>query len=315
MKIVILDGHATNPGDLSWEEVEKLGETAVYPRSTAAQAIERIGDAEVVLTNKVPITREIMDACPNIRYVGLISTGTNIMDLSLAKERGIAVTNVPGYSTDSVAQMAIALLLSYTNRVAEHAQSVRGGNWSKSKDYCFWDYPIIELAGKTLGVIGLGQTGQATARIAAALGMKTVAYSRTKKNVDIEQTDLDDLLSRADYISLNCPLTEQTKNLICRENIAKMKDGAVIINTGRGPLVDNNAVCDALDSGKLAAFLADVNFDEPPKADDRLIAHEKAVFTPHIAWASIEARSRLVDAVAENLRSWMKGGKLNRVEL
>lgn len=315
MKIVILDGHATNPGDLSWEEVEKLGETAVYPRSTTAQAIERIGDAEVVLTNKVPITREIMDACPNIRYVGLISTGTNIMDLSLAKERGIAVTNVPGYSTDSVAQMAIALLLSYTNRVAEHAQSVRGGKWSKSKDYCFWDYPIIELAGKTLGVIGLGQKGQATARIAAALGMKTVAYSRTKKNVDIEQTDLDDLLSRADYISLNCPLTEQTKNLICRENIAKMKDGAVIINTGRGPLVDNNAVCDALDSGKLAAFLADVNFDEPPKADDRLIAHEKAVFTPHIAWASIEARSRLVDAVAENLRSWMKGGKLNRVEL
>ena len=315
MKIVILDGHATNPGDLSWEEVEKLGETAVYPRSTAAQAIERIGDAEVVLTNKVPITREIMDACPNIRYVGLISTGTNIMDLSLAKERGIAVTNVPGYSTDSVAQMAIALLLSYTNRVAEHAQSVRGGKWSKSKDYCFWDYPIIELAGKTLGVIGLGQTGQATARIAAALGMKTVAYSRTKKNVDIEQTDLDDLLSRADYISLNCPLTEQTKNLICRENIAKMKDGAVIINTGRGPLVDNNAVCDALDSGKLAALRADLNFDEPPKADDRLIAHEKAVFTPHIAWASIEARSRLVDAVAENLRSWMKGGKLNRVEL
>lgn len=315
MKIVILDGHATNPGDLSWAEVEKLGETTVYPRSTIEQAIERIGDAEAVLTNKVPITRRIMDACPNIRYVGLISTGTNIMDLPLAKERGIAVTNVPGYSTDSVAQMAIALLLSYTNRVAEHAKSVREGKWSKSLDYCFWDYPIIELAGKTLGVIGLGQTGQATAKIAAALGMKTVAYSRTKKDVDIEQTDLDDLLSRADFISLNCPLTEQTKNLICRENIAKMKDGAVIINTGRGPLVDNSAVCDALDSGKLAAFLADVNFDEPPNADDKLIAHEKATFTPHIAWASIEARSRLVDAVAENLKSWMNGGKLNRVEL
>lgn len=315
MKIVILDGHATNPGDLSWAPIERLGETTLYPRSTIEQAAERIGDAEVVLTNKVPITQEIMDACPNIKYIGLISTGTNIMDLPLAKSRGIAVTNVPGYSTDSVAQMAIALILSYTNRVAEHNIRVKEGAWAASPDYCFWDYPIIELAGKTLGVIGLGQTGLATARIAAALGMKVVAFSRSKKHADVEQVELNELLARADFISLNCPLTEQTENIICADNIERMKDGAVIVNTGRGQLVDNAAVCAALDSGKLAAFLADVNVKEPPDADDKLIAHEKAIFTPHIAWASLQARGRLIDAVAENLRSWMNGGTLNRVEL
>ena len=225
------------------------------------------------------------------------------------------MTNVPGYSTDSVAQMAIALLLSYTNRVAEHAQSVRGGKWSKSKDYCFWDYPIIELAGKTLGVIGLGQTGQATARIAAALGMKTVAYSRTKKNVDIEQTDLDDLLSRADYISLNCPLTEQTKNLICRENIAKMKDGVILLNTARGPLICEQDLKEALVSGKVSYAAMDVVETEPIPEDSPLLSAPNVLITPHIAWAAKETRQRLMDIAVENLSAYVHGKPIHVVNL
>lgn len=321
MKIVILDGYSLNPGDLDWSVFSDMGETVVYDRTPVddeKEIMRRIGDSEIILTNKTPISRAILERCPAVRYVGLLSTGYNVVDVEAARERGIPVCNVPGYGTASVAQMTIALLLEICHRVGHHNQAVHAGRWSESVDYCFWDGTLIEAAGKTMGIVGFGSIGQAVGRIAEALGMTIIAsgpHPWGEGERPAPYVPLEELLGRSDVVSLHCPLFPETRGLINRETIAKMKDGAILLNTGRGPLLVEQDVTDALNSGKLYAAGVDVAETEPIPAASPLLTAKNCVITPHIAWAPLEARRRLMDIAAGNLRSFLSGKPVNAVNL
>jgi len=316
MKIVVLDGQTGNPGDLSWEGLERLGELTVYartPHDDKRVIIERIGDAEAVITNKVPVTAEILDACPDIKYIGVLATGYNVVDLEAAKEKGIPITNIPAYSTDAVAQFVFALLLEICHHVGHHNQAVKEGKWSRSIDFCFWDYPQTELSGKTMGIVGFGRIGQATARIAKAFGMNVIVNTPRPGGPEEEFVSLEELYSRADVISLHCPLSPETKGMINKDSISKMKDGVILINASRGPLVEERDLADALASGKVRAAGVDVASVEPINEDNPLLTAENCIITPHIAWASKESRQRLMDIAVNNLGAFIKGAPINVV--
>ena len=316
MKIVILDGFTANPGDLSWKGLEELGMLTVYDRTKPEETIARAAEADIVLTNKVIINREMMAQLPQLKYIGVLATGYNVVDIEAAHERGIIVTNVPAYSTESVAQMVFAHLLTVTNRTEHYAIQNRQGRWSKNPDFCYWDFPHLELAGKTIGIVGLGNIGRRVAEIALAFGMQVKAL--TSKSADtlpagIEKADLEVLLATSDVISLHCPLTDTTRHLINRDTLSVMRPSAILINTGRGPLVDDQAVASALAEGKLAAFCADVLTEEPPKADNPLLSQPNAFITPHIAWATEEARSRLLQVAISNVQAFLNAKPQNVV--
>lgn len=310
MKICILDGYSLNPGDLDWSPVERLGDVTLFDRTPADKIVERAADADIVLTNKVPFSADTLRQLPRLRFICVLATGYNIIDTEAAARQGVVVANIPAYSTMSVAQMAFAHILNITNHVASYAREVADGKWTNCPDFCFWDSALTELAGKTMGIVGLGNTGMATARIAVAMGMKVVAL--TSKSADtlpegITPAPLDDVLASADVVSLHCPLTPSTRHLINAASIAKMKPSAILINTGRGPLVDEQAVADALNSGRLAAFGADVLSQEPPRGDNPLLSARNCFLTPHIAWATLEARTRLMSTATENVRQFIAG--------
>ncbi|MBQ3485791.1 MAG: D-2-hydroxyacid dehydrogenase [Clostridia bacterium] len=311
MKIIVLDGYVENPGDLSWEPLAALGELTVYDYTAPAEVIARIGDAPVILTNKTVITREIMDACPQVKYIGVLATGFNVVDIAAAKEKGIVVTNVPAYSTQAVAQFTMALLLEICHHVGKHNDAVQQGRWSACRDFAFWDYPLIELAGKTIGIVGYGRIGQATAMAAQALGMKVLAYSRHGQGEPF--VPLDELYARSDIVSLHCPLTAENAGMINRETIAKMKDGVILINTARGGLVNDADLRGALLSGKVYAAAADVVTVEPIRADSPLLGLDNMILTPHIAWACYETRQRLMDIAVDNVRQYLAGTPVNNV--
>lgn len=316
MKIVVLDGYTENPGDLSWKELEALGELTVYDRTPENLIWERIKDAEIVITNKTPITGEMLELCGKIKYIGMLATGYNVVDVDAAKSKGIPVCNIPTYGTAAVAQMVFALLLEICQHVGAHSASVKSGDWSKNLDWCYWNYPLIELNGKTLGIIGFGRIGQATAKIAAAMGMKVVAYdehpSETGKQYG-EYVSLDELLEQSDVISLHCPLFPSTERIINKENINKMKDGVIIINTSRGALVDEQDLADALKSGKVYAAGLDVVSTEPIKEDNPLLDCHNSFITPHIAWAPKESRQRLMNIAVDNVKKFLEGAPQNVV--
>ena len=319
MKIVVLDGYCENPGDLSWEGLAALGDLTVYDRTSLtdeAQIIERIGDAEVVYTNKTPITAAVLESCPNVRFIGVLATGYNIVDCDAAKARGIPVTNVPAYGTMAVAQYAIALLLEVCCRVGHHDRAVHEGRWERCEDFCFWDHPLTELAGKTMGIIGFGRIGRQVGRITKAMGMEVLACSPTEYDEGraiADYVELDELLSRADVISLHCPLTPQTKYLINEKTIAKMKDGVILLNNSRGDLVNEEDLARALNRGKIAAAAADVVSREPIQGDNPLLTAKNCLITPHISWASKESRQRIMNCAEENLRAFLAGTPINVV--
>ena len=316
MRIVILDGYSANPGDLSWEGLEQLGTLTVYDRTSPSETVARAADADVVLTNKVVISREVMAQLPQLKYIGVLATGYNVVDIAAAHERGITVTNVPAYSTESVAQMVFAHLLTVTNRTEYYAVQNRQGRWSKNPDFCYWDFPHMELAGKTFGIVGLGNIGQRVAQIALAFGMQVKALTSKTAEIlpaGIEKVSLEELLATSDVLSLHCPLTERTRHLINVDTLQRMKSTAILINTGRGPLVDDQAVAGALADGRLAAFCADVLTEEPPKADNPLLRQPNAFITPHIAWASKEARIRLIQVATDNVRAFLNDQPVNVV--
>lgn len=311
MKIVVLDGYTLNPGDLSWDELAKLGSLAVYEKTKPEDTLLRIGDAEAIFTNKTLLTKKIIEKAPNLAFIGVLATGYNVVDLKAARERNIPICNVPAYSTSSVAQFVFALLLELCHHVAHHNKAVQEGRWTNSPHFCFWDTPLIEIVGKTMGIIGYGHIGQATANIARAFGMKVLAYSPSHKGPD--DPTLDKVLENSDVISLHCPLTDATKHIIRRETIAKMKDGAILINTARGLLINEQDVRDALVSGKLYGAAMDVVSEEPIKADNPLLGLDNCIITPHIAWAPKEARQRLMDITVANLQAFLDGTPQNVV--
>lgn len=319
MKIVILDGSALNPGDLSYDCIRQFGDVTLYDSTeTEAQTIERIGDSEIVLVNKVPITEKILKSCPNIKLICVQATGYNIVDCEACKKRGIPVTNVPTYGTAAVAQFTLALILEMCHRIGLHNHSVHQGDWIKSTNFCYWLTPQMELSGKTLGIIGFGRIGRAVGKLARAFGMKVIAYSRSQcdEGHEIgEYVDLDTLFTQSDIISLHCPLFTETEKIINSENIAKMKDGAMIVNTARGGLLDEQAVADALNSGKLLYAAVDVVSQEPMDANNPLLTTRKCIITPHIAWAPLESRQRLLDCVVENIRAYRNGNPQNVVNM
>lgn len=317
MKIVVLDGYTLNPGDISWEGLEALGEVTVYDRTKEEDVIARIGDADVVYTNKTPVTRETLEACDNVKFIGVLATGYNIVDIDAAKEKGIPVSNIPTYGTAAVSQFAIALLLELCHHIGAHSDAVKAGEWTNNPDWCFWKYPLVELAGKTMGIIGFGRIGQDTAKIAQALGMKILAYD-AYQNPELESetchyADLDTLLGQSDVISLHCPLFPSTEGIINKANIAKMKDGVMIINDSRGPLIVEKDLREALDSGKVAGAALDVVSAEPIQADNPLIGAKNVILTPHIAWAPKESRQRLMDIAVANLKAYVDGAPQNVV--
>lgn len=311
MKIVVLDGYAANPGDLSWDALATLGELTVYDRTAPGETAARIADADMALTNKTLLTRELMAGAKKLKYIGVLATGYNVVDVAAAREMGIDVTNIPAYSTDSVAQMVFALLLEICHNVGHHSRAVHEGRWSSSRDFCFWDAPLTELTGKTMGIVGYGRIGKKVAQIARCFGMEVIAWTRTPR--DPECVSFEELLRRSDVISLHCPLFPETRNLINRESIARMKDGAILINTSRGPVVNDADLRAALDSGKLRAAGLDVSTVEPIPADNPLLGCDKVFFTPHIAWATFEARTRLMDIAAQNARAFLNGKPINVV--
>ena len=316
MKIVVLDGFTANPGDLSWDELEKLGDVTIYDRTQPSETVARAADAEIVLTNKVIIGREEMARLPHLLYIGVLATGYNVVDLEAAKERGIIVTNIPAYSTDSVAQMVFAHLLTVTNHTERFANENRQGRWSSNPDFCYYDEPIRELAGKTFGIVGLGNIGKRVAQIALAFGMKVAAFtSKPAESLPegIQKAELKDLFQTSDVISLHCPLTPDTKHLINEETLRWIRPEAILINTGRGPLVDDNALASALKAGGLKAYCADVMTEEPPKADNLLLQVQNAYLTPHVAWASYEARIRLIRIATDNVLHFINGKPQNVV--
>ena len=319
MKIVVLDGYTENPGDLSWDELGKLGELTVYDRTSLTdedEAIARIGDAEVVFTNKTPITKKVIDACPNMKMISMLATGYNVVDYVYAKEKGIPVTNVPTYGTASVSQFSIALLLEICHHIGHHDASVHAGNWANCVDWCYWDYPLIELEGKTIGIIGFGRIGQAEGRIAKALGMNVGAYDlypNDSGRAIAEYVDLDTLYARADVISLHCNLTPENTGMINKDSIAKMKDGVILINNARGQLIHEQDVADALNSGKMGAAGLDVVYTEPIRADNPLLKAKNCIITPHISWAPKESRQRIMDTAVENVKAYLAGAPINVV--
>ena len=316
MKIVVLDGYAANPNDLSWEDMQALGQLVVFDRTAPDQVVERSADADALLTNKVVLSAETLAKLPKLKYIGVLATGYNVVDTVAARRQGIVVTNIPAYSTDSVAQLTFAHILNITNSVAHYADQNRQGRWSTSPDFVYWDTPLIELSGKTLGIVGLGNISMKVATIARTFGMDVFAY--TSKNstdlpIGIQKTTLDGLLAVSDVLSLHCPLNEQTHHLINAQTLKKMKRGAILINTGRGPLVDEQAVADALNDGQLLAYGADVMTQEPPTADNPLLKCQNAYLTPHIAWATYEARQRLMLIATSNLQAFIEGKPVNVV--
>ena len=314
MKIVILDGYTANPGDLSWSELEALGDVTVYDRTKPEDTVARAADAEVVLTNKVLITKDVMAQLPRLKYVGVLATGYNVVDIEAAHQRGIIVTNVPAYSTESVAQMVFAHLLTVTNRVEHYAVQNRADRWTNSADFSYSDTMLTELAGKTFGIVGLGNIGKRVAQIAQAFGMNVIALtSKTTLPDGIKKVELPELLAQSDVLSLHCPLTSDTHHMINADTLKLMKPTAILINTGRGPLIDDQAVADALKDKRLYAFCADVLTEEPPKADNPLLAQPNAYTTPHIAWATIEARARLVQVAIGNVKAFANGKPQNVV--
>ena len=314
MKIVILDGYTANPGDLSWKELETLGELVVYERTSADETVARAADADVVLTNKVLITKEVMAQLPRLKYVGVLATGYNVVDIEAAHHRGIIVTNVPAYSTESVAQMVFAHLLTVTNRVEHYAVQNRAERWTNSADFSYSDTLLTELAGKTFGIVGLGNIGKRVAQIAQAFGMNVMALtSKTTLPEGIKNASLIELLTQSDVLSLHCPLTPDTHHLINADTLKLMKPTSILINTGRGPLVDDQAVADVLKAKRLYAFCADVLTEEPPKADNPLLGLPNAYTTPHIAWATVEARARLIQVAIDNVKAFASGQPQNIV--
>ncbi|MBS4219081.1 D-2-hydroxyacid dehydrogenase [Bacillus sp. FJAT-49711] len=317
LNIVVLDGYTLNPGDLDWASLEGLGNVTVYDRTNTDEIISRAADAQVVLTNKTPMSRETISALPNLKYIGVLATGYNIIDTEAAKERGIIVTNVPTYSTQSVAQLVFALLLELCHRVQRHSDAVYEGEWTNSIDFSFTKSPLIELADKTIGLIGLGRIGRQTAQIAQAFGMRVIAVGsgrRTPPEVDgVEWVELEELMEKSHVVSLHCPLTPATEKLINAEKISLMKKSAFLINTSRGPLIDEQALADALNEGRIAGAALDVLSTEPPAADNPLLSASNCVITPHIAWATKEARERLMEIAVSNVQSFIEGKAVNIV--
>ena len=316
MKIVILDGYTANPGDYAWKELNSFGEVEIYDRTSRDEVIARAKDADMVLTNKVVLKGETLAQLPQLKYIGILATGYNIIDVEETRARGIVVANVPAYSTDSVAQMTFAHVLNITNRIEHYADQNRKGQWSAAADFCYWDTPLSELAGKTFGIVGLGNIGQKVASIALSFGMRVIALTSKKAEEmpkGVEKADLEELLTQSDVLSLHCPLTENTREMINRQSLAKMKRGAILVNTGRGPLVNEADVADALAEGRLAGYGSDVMSSEPPKADNPLLKQPNAFITPHIAWATAEARGRLMATAIENAKAFIAGKPQNVV--
>lgn len=322
MKIVVLDGYTLNPGDISWKSMEQFGELKVYDRTSYDLGsedliVERVGDAEVVFTNKTPISKNAIEKMPNLKFIGVLATGFNIVDTDAAAAAGIVVTNIPTYGTDAVSQMAIALLLEICHHAGEHSSSVKRGEWANNSDWCYWNYPLIELAGKTMGIIGYGRIGQGTGRIAQALGMKVIAYDEYRnlslENESMKYVDLDELMAKSDVITLHCPLFESTKGMINKDTISKMKDNVIIINNSRGPLVVEEDLAEALNSGKVGAAAVDVVSTEPIKVNNPLLEAKNCIITPHISWAPKESRARLMNIAIENLKQFLEGNPVNIV--
>lgn len=311
-----MDGHGVNPGDMSWKPFEEIGQITVYPRTAPEEVVAHVGDADIVLTNKTVFNADVISQLPNVKYIGVLATGYNVVDTEAAHRRGIVVTNIPAYSTDSVAQMTFAHILNITNRVGYYAAKNSDGEWSRCPDFCYWDTPLTDLSGKTIGIVGLGHIGSKVARLAQNFGMDVFAY--TSKNAadlptGINKTTLDGLLGISDVITLHCPLTPSTREIINKESIKKMRRGAILINTGRGPLVNEADVAEALQEGQLEAYGADVMCSEPPAADNPLFAQPNAYITPHIAWATVEARERLMAIAVSNLKAFVSGNPVNVV--
>lgn len=318
MKIVVLDGYTENPGDLSWNGLESLGELTVYDRTQPDEIAARIRGAGAVYVNKVALDRETIFSAPDLKFIGVLATGYNVVDIAAARERGIAVCNIPTYGTAAVGQFAIAMLLEICHHVAHHSDAVHAGRWEQNADWCFWDYPLIELAGKTMGIIGFGRIGQTTGRIARALGMNVIAYDEYESGAGralAEYTALDALFARSDVIALHCPLLPSTQGIINRENIAKMKDGVIILNNARGPLIVEQDLADALNSGKVYAAGLDVVSTEPIRGNNPLLKAKNCLITPHISWAPKESRQRLMEIAADNLRRFLEGSPVNVVNL
>ncbi|MEY8000486.1 D-2-hydroxyacid dehydrogenase [Clostridium sp. Mt-5] len=322
MKIVVLDGYTLNPGDISWDNMKKLGELKVYDRTSYDSSkedliIERVGDAEAVFTNKTPITKNTLEKMPNLKFIGVLATGFNVVDVDAAKEAGIVVTNIPTYGTDSVSQMAIALLLEICHHAGEHSNSVKAGDWTNNPDWCYWNYPLIELAGKTMGIIGYGRIGQRTGRIAQALGMRVLAYDKYKnpllESETMKYVEFAELTAKSDVIALHCPLFDSTRGIINKNSISKMKDNVIIINNSRGPLIVEEDLAEALNSGKVRAAAVDVVSTEPIKVDNPLLKAKNCIITPHISWAPKEARERLMNIAVENLKQFLSGTPVNIV--
>lgn len=319
MKIVVLDGYTENPGDLSWDALKQLGELTVYDRTSLTdekEIITRIGDAEIVLTNKTPISQRVFAACPGIQFVGVLATGYNVVDYEYARKLAIPVSNVPAYGTASVGQFTIALLLEICHHVAHHNDAVHQGRWEANPDWCFWDYPLIELDGKTMGIIGFGRIGQQTGKIAGALGMKVLAYDQYPSDSGRAigtYVGLDELLAQSDVIALHCPLFPETRGIINRDTIAKMKDGVILLNNSRGPLIVEHDLADALNSGKIYAAGLDVVSTEPIRGDNPLLKAKNCIITPHISWAPKESRQRIMDCVVANIKSYLEGAPINVV--
>ena len=319
MKIVVLDGYTLNPGDISWEALERCGELKVYDRTAQNEEqmiAERIGEAEIVFTNKTPLTKKVFEACKNLKYVGVLATGYNVVDVDATREKGIIVTNIPTYGTAAVGQFAIALLLEICHRVGHHDKAVHEGRWENNADWCFWDYPLIELAGKTMGIIGFGRIGQTTGKIARAMGMTVIAndeYPNKSGEEIAEYVTKEELFRRSDVIALHCPLFESTKGIICRDNIAKMKDGVIILNNSRGPLIVEEDLAEALNSGKVYAAGLDVVSTEPIRGDNPLLKAKNCIITPHMSWGAKESRERLMQIAADNLQAFLKGKPVNVV--
>lgn len=314
MKIVVLDGYTENPGDLDWNGFAEMGEVTVYDRSEEAQVAERIQDADAVIVNKVRMTRELMEAHPKLRYIGVLATGYDVVDIEAARDLHIAVTNVPGYGTDTVAQYAIALLLEVTSRIGHHAARVKEGEWARNADWCFWEYPLLELSGRTMGIIGYGRIGRRVGEIARALGMKILFHDAyAQEDGSGEKVSLVELLQRSDVVSLHCPLTKENDSLINKKTLAMMKSHAILINNARGKLINEHDLAQALQDGTIYAAALDVVREEPIRSDNPLLKCDNCLITPHISWASKEARSRIMDTAAENLAEFLRGNQQNRI--
>ena len=319
MKIVVLDGYTENPGDISWEPLEALGDVTVYDRTSYEESpliAERIGDAEIAVINKTPISRATIDACPNLKAIAVLATGYNVADYEYAKEKGIPVMNVPVYGTDNVSQFAVSLMLEACSHIGFHSDSVHAGEWASNRDWCYWRFPMIEVSGKTAGIIGLGKIGVNTAKILNALNMKVIAFDTFQSEAGkavAEYVDLDELLEKSDFIFLHCPLFPSTQGIINKDNIARMKDGVILINNSRGPLVVEQDLADALNSGKIACAAVDVVSTEPIKPDNVLLTAKNCIITPHISWATREARERIMQTTADNIRAFREGKPVNVV--